>query len=250
MGTAFNDGLVLADSGTYSYRKGMGMVPSAEWIVFFDDFVSGAGTTPGLAADTFTGWADAIIDTGCTITNGSLAGGVALITSDADNEGAATWLNTCVALSGKKFFMEVRAKTSDVSDSTFAFGLSDLTSIAAPEGLWTTLSADFITVGQFDSANPALTYDKNNGGPVTETNSATITLADDTYYTYAFTYNGGTTPADKSIKAYVDGKLFASAQTEAQIPDDLPLAPFVGGLGGATGSDTITIDYVRFALER
>jgi len=244
---AINESIVHAKDTNYPYRRGMGMFPSAEWVTFFDDF------TGGVASNVPDGWAAAIIDTGCTITNAGLAGGVVLIDSDADNEGAAAYLNKSVALAGKKFFMEVRVKMEDVSASTFQFGLSDLTAVTNPEDIWTTTTTDYISFGNLDAATVSLTYDKDNGGTVTETNTNTTaaTLADDTYAVLAIAYNGATDPTAGALTAYVNGTQVASALTHGQVPEDLPLAPFFGALAGhATTADVFHLDYFRFAVQR
>jgi hypothetical protein len=242
-----NESVVHARAGNHPYRAGMGMFSSAEWIVFFDDF------TGDVASNIPVGWDAAIIDTGCTVTNANLAGGVALFDSDADNEGAAIYLPKSVQLNGKKFFMECRAKMEDVSAMTFQIGLSDLTAVTNPEDIWTTTTTDYIAFGNLDAATVSLTYDKNNGGTVTETNTDTTaaTLSDDTYFTLGLSFNGASTLGDGCLKAYVNGKEVASALTEAQVPDDLPLAPFIGMLAGhATTADVAHVDYFRFAVHR
>lgn len=250
MSTGFKGPIVHGPEVTaknYAYRNRKGMIPAAEWFVFHDDF-------EGIVATNVPDrWSAAIIDTGCTITNADLAGGALLFDSDADNEGAACYLAKCVALNGKKFFMECRVKVEDASAMTFQMGLTDLSAVTNPEDIWTTASADYIAFGTLDSAEAVLTYDKNNGGTVTETNvdSTAATLADDTYATLAISFNGASTLANGSLEAYVNGVLVARALTEAQVPDDLVLAPFIGMLAGhATTADVAHVDYVRFSLER
>lgn len=251
MSTGFTEGFVHGTrslQAKYPYRSGMGMVNSAEWVVFFDDF------TGDVASNIPAGWDAAIIDTGCTVTNADLAGGAIVFTSDADNEGAAVYLPKSVALNGKRFFMECRVQMEDVSAMTFQMGLSTLTAVTNPEDIWTTTATDYVAFGNLDAATVSLTYDKNNGGTVTETNSASTaytTLADNTYAVLAIAYNGASTVSDGCLTAYVNGTEVASALTEAQVPDDLPLAPFIGMLAGhATTANTAIVDYVRFALER
>jgi len=230
----------------------MGMMSSAEWVVFHDDF------TGDVASNVPVGWDAAIIDIGCTVTNASLAGGAALFDSDADDEGAAIYMPKSVALNGKKFFMECRVKVEDASAMTFQMGLSALTAVTNPEDIWTTVADDYIALGTLDSAVAVLTYDKSDGGTVTETNSVdgvstttAATLSDDTYVTLAISYNGASTLTDGSLKAWVNGVHTASALTEAQVPDDVVLAPFIGMLAGhATTADVAHVDYVRWALER
>jgi hypothetical protein len=243
----FVESFTHARTENHPYRAGMGMFSSAEWISFFDDF------TGDVATNVPAGWDAAIIDTGCTVTNADLAGGVALFDSDADDEGAAIYLPKSVQLNGKKFFMECRATVEDASAMTFPIGLSTLTAVTTPEDIWPTTAADYIALGTLDSAEVVLTYDKNNGGTVTETNtdSTAATISDDTYFTLGLSFNGASTLGDGSLKAYVNGNQVASALTEAQVPDDLPLAPFIGMLAGhATTADVAHVDYFRFALER
>jgi len=232
---------------TFPYRRGMGMFPSKEWVSFFDDF------TGPVATNVPAGWSAAIIDVGCTATNAGLIGGQLLLDSDADNEGVAVYLPKCVHLNGKKFFMEVRVKIEDVSAMTFQFGLSDLTATTNPEDIWTTTTTDYISFGLLDTAVCQLTYDKNNGGTVTETNTNTTaaTLSDNTWHTLALSFNGASTLGDGCVRAYVDGTQVASSLTEAQVPDDLALAPFIGMLAGhATTADVVHVDYFRFAVQR
>lgn len=251
MSSGFTEPLVhstKSNQAPYAYRAGLGMMPANEWIVFFDDFVQAVGAETS-TTNVPTGWTADIIDAGCTVTNTALHGGVLLFDSDADNQGASIYLPQSVKLDGKKFFMEVRVKMEDVSAMTFQFGLTDLTATTNPEDLWTTASADFIAFGNLDAATLTLTYDKNNGGPVAQ--AATETLEDDTYAVLAISYNGASTPADNSLQAWLNGESILGATTEAQVPEDLALAPFVGMLAGhATTADTLHLDYVRFAVER
>lgn len=250
MSVGFNEPFVWSpksNQATYAYRGGKGMFNSAEWHVFFDDF-NGAVTS-----NVPNGWAGAIIDVGCTITNAGLHGGVLLFDSDAANEGASCYLNKCIKLAGKKFFMEARVKMEDVSAMTFQMGLTDVAATTNPEDLWTTTAADGIAFGNLDAATVSLVYDKNNGGPVTATLDDTTkgTLADDTWAVLAIAYDGAATPNDGSLTAWVNGYQVAKAETEAQVPEDVELAPFIGMLAGhATTADVAHVDYVRFAIER
>ena len=150
----------------YAYRTGMGMMSSAEWIVFPRRFVQAMSRLTSLQ-----GGMRRLLILVVRSPMPSLAGGALLFDSDADDEGAATYLPKSVALNGKKFFMECRVKMEDVSAMTFQMGLSDLTATTNPEDIWTTTTTDYISFGNLDSAVCVLTYDKNNGGTVTETNS-------------------------------------------------------------------------------
>ena len=231
----------------WPYRSGMGMINSAEWIVFFDDFVG------SVASNVPDGWGAAIIDTGATITSyASATGGVIRVTSDAASEGVSIYLPKSIKLTGKKFFMEVRVRTGDADDTDLRFGLSDLSATSDPEDMWDTSNADMLNFGVSDGdATPTLIYDKDNGGPVTDTASGTTyDLADATWVTLGLYYNGATTDSQKVARGYVDGQLAITAATNAQVPEDVILAPFVGARGGDGGVGTIDIDYFRFAIER
>lgn len=248
---AVNESIVQARNTAYPYRAGLGMLPSAEYVVFFDDF-NGVVTSNVPAT-----WSAAIIDTGATVTSfttsaASNAGGVIRITSDAASEGAAIYRPKSVYLSGRKFYMECRFRTAAATDTTFYFGLTDLSATTDPEDMWDTSNADGIAFGLADgSAQPGFVYDKDNVGPVTNTSVNTgLAVVSNEWTTLAFSYNGATSDAGKGLLGYVNGKLAVSAATVAQVPEDVLLAPFVGALGGNGGIGTIDIDYIRYAVQR
>lgn len=247
-GAAFTESLVHAKTTDYPYRKGLGMLPSMEYVTFFDDFLGTAASNVPL------GWSAAIIDTGATATILATAtdNGVLRITSDAASEGAAIYLPFRVQLASTPFFMEVRLRVDDADDIAVQFGLTDLTATTNPEDLYTTASADFIAFGTLDGdATPKLVYDKDNGGPVTVTPPGTsFDLADNTWAVLAIAYDGAATPNDGSLRAYVNGKLAATATTEAQVPEDLVLAPFIAMVGGNGSIGIGDFDYVRLAFKR
>jgi len=233
-------------NGNYSYREGFAIAPCAEQITFFDDFVHAVGTNVP------TGWAAAIIDTGATITQAAadgFEGGVLNIASDGTTEGAACYLDKQVQLSGQKFFMEVRFQTEDADDTDFQFGLTDLTATTNPEDLWTTASADLIAFGILDGdATVTMLCDKDNSGSSAEL--GTIDISDATWHTLAFVVDGNSTAGNMSVLAYVDGKLALTWSTETTIPDDVILAPFIGGRTGGDANHNVYVDYVRYGLIR
>lgn len=249
MATGFTEPLVHSPpktGGDYEYRAGMGLMNSAEWVVLFDDFLQAEQATENLL-----GWTT-ITDAGATAVDGNEHGGVIDVTSDGVDEGMSFYANLGVQLNGKKFFMEARVKVEDADDNIVCIGLSDLTSTTNPEDLWTT-QPDFIALGTVTDgdATPKLVYDKNNGGPVTQAaTGTTYDLQDDTWHVLAISFNGATTLTDGSLKAYLDGKEIISATTEAQVPDDLPLAPFFGFRLEDDATDVMSIDYIRVVVER
>lgn len=225
----------------YSYRSRIGLVPSTEWNVFFDDF------NKAVATNVPTGWAAAVIDVGATVVASTTAGvnGELVFDSDGTTEGSAIYMPKTIQLTaGKKFMMEIRFKTEAAADTDVQFGLSDLTATTNPEDLWTTTAANVIAFGVLDGdATVGLLSDKSNGG--TSVQLGSIDLVNDTWHTLAILYDG------IGLKAYVDGQLaltWASASTT--IPTGVALAPFVGFRNGSTVDNEGYIDYFRFAQER
>jgi hypothetical protein len=246
---------VRASNEGYSYRTGLGMMPCAEFAVFHDDFFSfivATDITNGPVANTPWGWQGAIIDTGSTAvvdTTAALGANGVLQLSDATvSEGVAIYGTKSMQLTaGKKCFIECRVRTDDVTDNTIQFGLSDLTATINPEDLWTTAAANLITFGILDGTTTAaltqLTYDKSNGGPVTDVGVLSMTA--DTWHTLGIYYDG------VSAFGFVDGVLSIKAGTVAQVPNGVALAPFFGARNGnGAGANNNYFDYFRVVSAR
>lgn len=240
--------------GAYRYRSGMGMVPSAEWNVFMDDFhsfVVATAITNGPVANTPWGWQGAIIDSGATVAVTTTAAigatGVLTIADASTSEGAAVYGTKSLQLtSGKKFFMEARFRTDDVSDNTIQFGLSALTATTNPEDLWTTTATDVVAFGLLDgSAYPQLLVDASNSGTSVQTQTNQLLVAN-TWHILAISYD------DNLIKTYVDGKLAHTYSGAAStVPTGVALAPFFGHINGdGAASAAVYIDYIRWSNQR
>jgi hypothetical protein len=249
---AVNESVLVGRDKLFPYRSLMGMINSAEWNVFFDDFKN------SVATNVPNGWMAAIIDVGATLTNfetsaAANANGIVRITSDAASEGVAIYLPKQVFLSGKKWFMEVSVRTAAATDSEIQFGLTDRTAVTNPEDLYTTAANSYASFGVFDgSATPVLTYDKANAGPVTNTPAgSSFAMANNTLVTWGLFYNGSSSASTTGeLIAYVNGSEATRAGTRAQIPDNVLLSPFIGARGGDGAIGTIDFDYVRFAYQR
>lgn len=239
----------------YPYRAGTGLMASEEWAVFFDDFlqpwIPAIAITNGPVANTPSNWQGAIIDTGATVavnTTAAIGANGVLTFADATaSEGAAIYGQKTVQLTeGKKFWMEARIRTDDVTDNNFTFGLSDLTATTNPEDLYTTTSANLIAFGLGDGdSNPKLLADKSNSGTSYQTQT-TKSMVADTWHVLAFYYNG------VGLEAFVDGKrvmIWSSADTT--IPTGVALAPFISHVNGnGAGGNLAVVDYIRFVSER
>lgn len=241
----------VSNQGSYAYRSKAGMVPAAEHAVFMDDFFqqTASNAVPGTTA---------IADAGATIASAETDAvsytGVIRITDDTASEGAAMYWPKGVQLGlGKKFFMEVRVKTSDVTDNNLQFGLSDLTATLNPEDLYTTTAANLIAVGILDGdATIGVLSDKDNSGSTVELASGTdYDLVADTWTTLAFEVTGSAADSSMGLTVYKDGKLAITWSTETTIPDDLALAPFIAMVNGnGAGGNTADFDYIRWSIER
>lgn len=238
----------------FVYRHRMGMVPCAEFDVFHDDFhsfVVGTAITNGPVANTPWGWQGAIIDSGSTVavnTTATIGANGVLTFADATaSEGAAIYTNKSFQLTaGKRFFVEARFRTDDVSDNTIQFGLSDQTATTNPEDLWTTTAANLVTFGLLDgSAYPQMLSDKSNGGTSVQTQTAKPLIAD-TWHTVAIGYDG------TYLRGYVDGDeavRWSSASTT--IPTGTAMGLFFGHLNGnGAGGNVVVLDYIRAVSER
>lgn len=249
MGTGFKGPIVHGpqlNGADYKYRTGLGMMNSAEFVAFHDDFLGVVSTNVP------AGWTAAIIDTGGTVTTSTTAttgaNGVLVIADATASEGAAFYgEKTLQLISGKKFFMEMRVRTDDVTDNAIQFGLSDLTATTNPEDLWTTTAANVVAFGLLDgSAYPQMLSDKSNSGSTAETGSVIMTV--NTWTTLAIAYDGGT-----QLQGYVNGQLALtwSQAFATTVPTATALAPFVGHINGnGAGGNSVLVDYVRIVSER
>lgn len=229
------------DPAGYQYRNGLGMMPSAEFFTFFDDF-QGAVTT-----NVPVGWSAAVIDTGATVVASSAyPTGVLVFDSDGATEGAAFYLpETFTLTSGKKFFMEIRFNTEDADDTDVQFGFSDLTATVNPEDLWTTTAASLIAFGTLDgSAVTGMLSDKSNSGSALVT--GTRSLSDATWHTLAIGYDGA------NLRGFVDGRESVrwTGAHATTVPFGVTLAPFVGFRNGSSANNEGLLDYFRLVIER
>lgn len=244
MSTGFKGPIVHGPNSTqegYAYRNGMGMMSSAEFCVKHDDFVD------AVATNVPAGWTGAIVDTGGTVTTNVTAtvgaNGVLTFADATASEGAAIYgAKAFQLISGKKFVMEIRVRTDDVTDNTIQFGLSDLTATSNPEDLWTTTAANVVAFGILDgSATTGVLCDAANAGTAVAAGTKAITA--DTWTTLAIQYDGS------KINCFVNGDL--SVSTSTTIPTATALAPFIGHINGnGAGGNLVIVDYVRILSER
>lgn len=246
-GSGISEALVngpVSKQAPFYYRSFMGMVPSAEHQVFFDDFEKLVTTNVP------NGWAAAVIDTGATVVQATSAtthpgtGTISFVSSTA-SEGAAIYMPKSVKLrTGKKALVECRMYVDDVTDHAFQMGLTDLTATSNPEDLWTTTAANVAAFGILDGqATTQFLVDENNGGTSVIAGTRSITASQ---WTILAVFFDGV-----NISAFVDGKLSATVTTAADIPTGVMLAPFLGSLNGnGAGGALALVDWFRVVQER
>jgi hypothetical protein len=233
----------------YVYRNDMGMVPSAEFAVFFDDFLGFNAATSYAPA----GWTT-ILNTGATVlpvvTAALGSTGVIALTDATASEGAAIHQLTAAAVGpvqltvGKRAYFEFRVYTNDITDNTFFMGLTKGTDITLPADLYDTSTDDLIAVGIADGGSGAIKVlsDTANAGITTSTTTGTWVAS--TWTVLALAWDGVS-----KVRAYKDGTEIAAVSTT--IPTGVTLSPFVSAVNGdGAGAALSYVDYVRYAIER
>lgn len=136
--------------------------------------------------------------------------------------------------SGKKLWFEARFKVNDATQSDLVMGLqiTDTSPLDVTDGVFF-IKAD-------GSTSVSLRVEKNN----TATATTVATMADDTFVTLGFFYDG-----DATIYYFVNGVLGGSSVT-TNLPDDEDLTVSFALQNGEAVAKTMTIDYINVAKER
>ena len=170
------------------------------------------------------------------LTNGD--GGQLLITNTAaDNDLVAMQKKgeSFTFASGKKLWFESRFKVSDATQSDVVMGLqvTDTTPLAVANGVF------FLKSDGAATADLVLT----KAGTST-TNSAVATLADDTFITLGFYYDGG------SLYYFVNGVLKGTSVVTNLPASSTTLTVSFAIQNGEAAAKTMTVDYIFVAKER
>ena len=183
-------------------------------------------------------WTVTETDAGATqaLTDGD--GGLLLVTNTAaDNDlvGIQKKGESFRLASGKKLFFEARFKVSDATQSDLAIGLqiTDTTPLDITDGVFF-LKAD-------GSTSVSFLVEKNNTNTTT---TSVATMADDTFITLGFNYDGG------SVMEYCVNGVVAGTSVTTNLPDDEDLAISFALQNGEAVAKTMTVDYIFVAKER
>jgi hypothetical protein len=202
------------------------------WFDDFDDY---------LAAN----WVRTVTGTGTTVVNTGADNGLLLTTnSAADNDAvfyqwsenaAAGAAETWKFIAGKKLWFKSRLKVSDVTESDFVMGLqiTDTTPLAVSDGVFF----------RKDDGDTNLNFVVSKASTATTT-VITGQLANDTFITLGFYYNG----VDKISIFINDVAVSSSAITN--LPDTEELTLSFGVQNGEAVAKTMSVDYILVSKER
>lgn len=215
-----------------------GLPDPTKWHTYFDDFDRYA------AAD----WTITAVGTG-TSALGDVDGGALVITcSAADNDSRFHQKlgESFLLTAGKRTIFKARFKVSDATQSDFVFGLqvTDTTPLAA--------GGDGVTDGIFfqkdDGVATVDAYCQKDTTTGQLTKAAIATLANDTFVTLGWAYNGKT-----RIDLYVNDSAvayFDLTTSPAAFLPDTELTVSYGIQNGEAVAKVMTIDYIFAAQER
>ena len=232
-----------------SARKGLENLQVGVWpdqTVYLDDFT-------GIALDATNDWT-VVKDSGASVAiSADTAVGVVALTSTAttDNDGASIQGNEIFQLpttAGEKLYFESRFFASTTAGS--GVGQMDI---------WVGLTENFATnpenaflatnrIGfQLDDGSSLTRLISESGGTETETElAAAYNLTDDTYVTLGFIATKGT--STDTVQFYYNRQLVGTHTTN--VPTALLTPAMVEVSGDATGTKSMSVDYVMAAVDR
>ena len=230
-------------------RKGLENLQVGVWpdqAVLYDDFT-------GILLDATNDWT-VVKDSGATAAiSADTATGVLALTSQAttDNDGASIQGNEIFQLpstAGEKLFFEARFFASSTSGS--GVGQMDIW-IGLCENFATNPEAAFTAsnrIGfQLDDGSSLTRLITEASDTETETElAAAYNLTDDTYVTVGFIGTKGTTT--DTVKFYYNRQLVGTHTTN--IPTSLMTPAAVEVSGDATGTKSMSVDYIMAAVDR
>jgi hypothetical protein len=227
-------GPVLENADARGLRESMAGLPvnaNADYVRYFNDFLFSQNYA---AAD----WVVTETQAGATQAIAADAvGGALLLTNDAGDDdvvqlqSAEEWFKLTA---GKKARCEIKFKVSDAtqSDLFVGFATTDTSIIAG--------TTDSIGFRKSDGSTTLQSITEDN---TTETTNTAATMADDTYVTATFLWDGVS-----KVKFFINGSLTAEHTTNIETTNKLALTLCLQN--GEAVAKTMTVDYIDVLLER
>lgn len=229
--TNFIDGVTnVADSTTLGTYFAPDPTKAHTWFDDFDQYVAADWTI----TETGTGTcAVGNLDNGILVVTNAAADDDANFLQWSGNTNAAT-VETWKFVSGKPLWFKSRFKISDATQSDLVLGLAitDTTPLAVSDGVY------FLKEDGSTTLNLLVT--KNS----TSTTTAAATLADDTYVTVGFVYDGAS-----RIDIYLNDVRVGSSVT-TNLPDDEELTITFGIQNGEAVAKILSLDYIFVSAAR
>jgi hypothetical protein len=213
-----------------------GLPDPTEWHTYFDDF-------DGYIA---AAWAVTVIGTG-TAALANLDGGVLVLTnSAADNDSIQLQKvgESFLLTAGKRAFFKARFKVSDATQSDLVIGLcvTDTTLMGATAGAGVTDGVFFSK----DDGVATLDVQCQKNATTGQTRAAAIaTLANDTFVTVAWAYDG-----KGEIAYFVNDQQIGTLNASAAYLPDTTLTASFGIMNGEALAKNMTVDYMFASAER
>lgn len=152
----------------------------------------------------------------------------------------ATWL----PVAGKKTFFKARLKVLTAAATDFFVGLSVVdTSLISASAIGTTECMGFFKAA---AATTCTFYNRLDGTTGSTSASSIGTVADDTFFTVGFYYDG----VDKVYYAFNDVILGSVSGAATYLPNTVMTPSVALAQEGTPGAQTLTLDYIFVAQER
>lgn len=212
-----------------------GLPNPASWHTYFNDFDA------YVAGD----WTKTVIGTGDAALAAGDGGWIVLTNSAADNDGVQIQKTPAAftLAAGKKAIFKAKFKVSDATQSDLAIGL-----IVVDTTILGSTGGDGVTDGIFfqkDDGSTTLTAYAQKDTTTGQTSATAATLANDTFVTVGWYYDGAT-----SISVFVNDAKVATLDGSSTYFPDTALCPSVALLNGEAVAKSLTVDYIFAAQER
>ena len=209
----------------------MAQLDPTKFHTFFDDF------------DTYTAgdWVVTETDAGATQALTAGDGGLLLVTNSAADDDLVALQKTPAAFTftaGKKAFFRCRFKVSDATQSDVVIGLQvvDTTPLDVTDGVY------FLKA---DGSTAVSVVCRKNATTGSTSASSIATLANDTFVTLGFAYDG-----EGKVAYEVNGAVVGSLDASSAFLPDAACTVSFALQNGEAAAKTMTLDYVFVAKER